>query len=151
MLAERVKIRHSDKQSEQFNYMKPLTTHDMENSEKAILTFSQQTSFAEEIDLLVNGRSHVKQSSSIRKLNPILDDGLLRVGGRLSRAALPFELKHPVILQKNWLNHAPSAICKIIAKCVVCRRQHARVGEQKMSDLPSERLTADEPPFTNIL
>ena len=49
-----------------------------------------------------NKKSSVFKSSSIRRLCPILDDtGLLRVGGRLQRSALPFDVKHPVLLPKG--------------------------------------------------
>lgn len=43
----------------------------------------------------------MKRTSHIYKLNPVLEDGVLRVGGRLSRAAMPEEAKHPVILAKD--------------------------------------------------
>ena len=33
--------------------------------------------------------------------NPFLDDGVLRVGGRLQHATIPRECKHPVILPPN--------------------------------------------------
>lgn len=32
--------------------------------------------------------------------------------------------------------------------CVLCRRNYTRAGEQKMSDLPIDRLTPDLPPFS---
>ena len=43
----------------------------------------------------------VKKCSKIYKLDPRMEDGLLRVGGRLSRSSLPQEAKHPVILPKD--------------------------------------------------
>jgi hypothetical protein len=36
----------------------------------------------------------------------------------------------------------------VIGRCIVCRRQNAKVGEQFMSDLPEDRHLPDEPPFT---
>ncbi|XP_073713144.1 uncharacterized protein [Misgurnus anguillicaudatus] len=51
--------------------------------------------------------------------------------------------------KKYWIINANSAARKILTKCVVCRRYRAKVGEQKMSDLPQERLQPDSPPFTN--
>ncbi|KAL3981342.1 small subunit ribosomal protein S12 [Sarotherodon galilaeus] len=109
----------------------------------------------------------------------ILKDGILRVGGRLSRSALPEEFKHPVILDKSlrvselilqeihkevghsgrnhvlsklrqrfWIPGANSAIRKVLSKCTVCRRLHGIVGQQQMGDLPQNRVTPDEPPFT---
>ncbi|XP_061163684.1 uncharacterized protein LOC133172867 [Saccostrea echinata] len=52
--------------------------------------------------------------------------------------------------EKYWLIHAPSAIRKVISKCVTCRRQRSKVGEQKMGSLPKDRLTPDEPPFSRV-
>ena len=40
----------------------------------------------------------VSKTSSLYKLNPFIDKmGLLRVGGRLHRSDLPYELKHPAV------------------------------------------------------
>jgi len=36
--------------------------------------------------------------SAFRKLNPVLFEGVLRVGGRLSEAQIEFAVKHPIIL-----------------------------------------------------
>lgn len=41
---------------------------------------------------------NVKRTGHIHKLNPILENDVQRVGGRLSRAAVLEEIKHPVIL-----------------------------------------------------
>lgn len=48
-------------------------------------------------------KSPVYKGEKLRKelLVFILEDGVLRVGGRLGRAAMPDEAKHPVILAKN--------------------------------------------------
>ena len=111
----------------------------------------------------------------------MLDNGLLRVGGRLNRLAMPEEAKHPIILSKDlhistlllrhiheqlghggrnhmlsrlrkkyWIIKANSAARKIITDCVVCKRQRGRIGEQKMADLPLERILPDKPPFTDV-
>ena len=115
------------------------------------------------------------------KLDPILQNGLLKVGGRLNHAAMSEESKHPIILlkdthvswliihqihedvghsgrnhilsrllQKYWVIKGNSAVRRVISKCIICRRQRAKVGEQKMADLPVHRLIPDEPPFTRF-
>ncbi len=44
----------------------------------------------------------IKATSSLYKLDPFLDnDGLVRIGGRLHKATMPFEEKHPVVIPKN--------------------------------------------------
>ena len=73
---------------------------DLERAEREIIKFNQRIAFAEEIDALQNGRS-VKKSSVLVKLDPILAQGLLRVGGRLGRAALPEDSKHQIIIPRN--------------------------------------------------
>ena len=52
--------------------------------------------------------------------------------------------------QRYWIISAPSAIRKIISKCVNCRRVSAKVGEQKMAELPEDRVLPDDPPFTRV-
>ncbi|XP_034151514.1 uncharacterized protein LOC117595338 [Esox lucius] len=74
---------------------------DLNRAERAVISFSQRQSFEEELSTLKAGKSGVKRSSRLYKLDPVLDDGLLRVGGRLSRLAMPEEAKHPVILSKD--------------------------------------------------
>ena len=39
-----------------------------------------------------------KAGASLRQLNPKLNEGLLRVGGRLQNAPVVYERKHPIIL-----------------------------------------------------
>ncbi|MGH0117086.1 UNVERIFIED_CONTAM: hypothetical protein FKN15_030931 [Acipenser sinensis] len=77
-----------------------VTVKDLKDAELEIIRYSQRKKFPEEISTLQKGES-VKKSSHIYKLNPVLQDGVLRVGGRLSRAAMPEESKHPAILSKD--------------------------------------------------
>lgn len=46
-----------------------------------------------------------------------------------------------------WIVGCSSAVYSLISKCVTCRKQRNKCSSQKMSDLPSDRLSA-EPPFT---
>ena len=65
-----------------------------------IIRYSQRKKFQKEINFLQKGEP-VKRSSHIYKLNPILQDGILKVGGRFSRTAMPKEFKLPAILAKD--------------------------------------------------
>ena len=163
-----------------------LRVQDLQEAEDAIIGFVQQEAFQEEIDIL--GKSErtregvVKRTSTIYKLDPVLGvDGLMRVGGRLSRASMAEEAKHPLILPKGthvsklilrdihegigdlgrncvlsklrerfWILKANSAAREVINKCVICRTLRPRRGEQKMADLPVDRVTPGEPPFTRV-
>ncbi|KAL0199404.1 hypothetical protein M9458_007944, partial [Cirrhinus mrigala] len=157
-----------------------LSLEDMVTAELNIIRFCQKIRFPEELSCLKKGEC-VRRTSHLYKLNPILDGDLIRVGGRLSRAAMPLEAKHPVILakdqhisnliladvhqetghggrnhmlshlrQKYWIPGACVAIRKVLTKCVICRKLSASSGQQKMADLPHNRITPDEPPFSRV-
>lgn len=54
-------------------------------------------------------------------------------------------------LQRHyWIPHANTAARKVIRGCMVCQRQWQKPGEQKMSDLPIDRISADLPPLTHV-
>lgn len=54
------------------------------------------------------------------------------------------------LMRKYWIINANSAARKVISDCVVCRRHRGRLLEQKMADLPAERVLPDEAPFTHV-
>ncbi|XP_011874449.1 PREDICTED: uncharacterized protein LOC105565671 [Vollenhovia emeryi] len=61
----------------------------------------QRQSFSEEYKELSRGKL-VHSSSRIQSLNPYVDDeGIIRVGGRLKNADLPFDACHPILLPKD--------------------------------------------------
>ena len=123
-------------------------------------------------------KSSIKNDSRIRRLDSFLDNGILRVGGRLRRADLPHETKHPAILPRKshvttllirhahkrlghagrghviaslreqyWIVKVNAAVRHVISNCVFCRRSHGKPTEQKMADLPRDRISP-APPFT---
>ncbi|KAL2102341.1 hypothetical protein ACEWY4_001509 [Coilia grayii] len=79
-----------------------LTIDDLDNAEKAIICYQQQCHFSAELNLLRKGRP-VHADSTIQNLDPILDEGILRTGGRLCKSSMPVNQKHPIILPKNSL------------------------------------------------
>ena len=96
-----------------------LSVEELQEAEKVIIKYVQQKAFPEEVKLLSNvpkeeerSDHHVKRSSPIYRLDPTMTDGVLRVGGRLSKAAMPEESKHPAILPKN--QHVTNLILKHI-------------------------------------
>lgn len=68
---------------------------DLDKVEKVIIRFEQRQHFKQEIALVVKGKQCAKRIGSICKLDPIVDNGILRVGGRLSKAAMPKETYDP--------------------------------------------------------
>ena len=69
-----------------------------QDSTHFLLKNAKRESYPEEIQSLQNNKP-LSNSSYIRALSPFLDDnGLIRVGGRLERAQIPYEEKHPILL-----------------------------------------------------
>lgn len=59
-----------------------------------------------------------------------------------------YGMRHNAIRQAGYyIIYGHSMISHIIAKCIICRKLRGRVQDQKMSDLPLERLTS-APSFT---
>ena len=77
-----------------------LSVEDIREDENSIIRFKQRCYLSLELAHLEKG-IQVKASSSICKQNPILDEGMLRVGGRISRLAMPIEMKNQINLPKG--------------------------------------------------
>ncbi|XP_068224461.1 uncharacterized protein, partial [Palaemon carinicauda] len=84
------------------------TTQIMQKAEKAIVCFIQKITFANEVEKLKktttkeDKREHsLPKTSTIFRLDPVLIDGTLRVGGRLSKAAMDSDVKHPMLLPQH--------------------------------------------------
>lgn len=117
----------------------------------------QSESFSNKIIALRADRG-IALKSSIASLNPFLDkDGVLKVGGRLRHAPLPYDIRHPVLLvphsvtrllasrfhkktlhggtqltlstlwKEYWVLRARSLVKSIIHSCVICMRERALV------------------------
>ena len=164
-----------------------MTVTEVKNAEIEILKHVQSQCFKKECDRLkeVNQQDSssrqnvVKKSSNIFKLEPMLTQGLIRVGGRLQRAPIDTDAKHPVILPKKhhvvkliikyyhhisghsgleytlslirqrfWIINARSTVRGILNECFSCRRRQAPTAQQKMANLPEDRITPSKPPFT---
>ncbi|XP_078032247.1 uncharacterized protein LOC144467474 [Epinephelus lanceolatus] len=78
-----------------------LTPEDLEKAGQSIIQYVQEHKFKAEIASLKNGCKNVSKGSPLYRLDLVMDNGILRVGGRLDKAALPAESKHPVILSKD--------------------------------------------------
>ena len=86
--------------SSQIASLEPLTCSEINDAEREVTMFDQSRAFAEEKRAIEKGNC-VKKSSILAKLDPILVNGLLRVGGRLSRAPLHDDSKHQIIIAKD--------------------------------------------------
>ena len=54
------------------------------------------------------------------------------------------------IRQKFWIVKGRVAVRRVLRNCFSCRRRNASAGEQRMADLPLERLIPDQPLFTFV-
>ena len=96
----------------------PLSVEELVHSEKFILRCLHCQYFSHEMETLTNLKGNLekfqerdsahrrnntlKKTSSLYKLDPFVDkNGLLRIGGRIRRANVPLEVKHPLILPKK--------------------------------------------------
>lgn len=58
-----------------------LSLEDLHEAEMSIVRSSQSQHFGDEIAALTSGKPKVKKESAIYKLDPIYQEGFLRVGG----------------------------------------------------------------------
>ncbi len=172
---------------------RPSSVEELRKAEVEIVKAAQHQAFPNEIQLLrrlkvdsssrkdvKDHKANLKKNSALYRLDPFMDsEGLLRVGGRINRADVPFHIKHPVVIPRKghitsliiryyhyrvnhqgrgithneirengfWIVGGSSAVSSLITECVTCRRLRGTVGEQKMAELPSDRLQP-APPFT---
>ena len=117
-----------------------LVVQDIEKAELAVLQWLQEDVFPNDIKGLspINSRissqadkqrleSRVSKSSSLYKLAPYMENGLLRVGGRLSRASMPDYTKHPIILPRS--HHVTT---------LIIRQVHENLGHAGRNHVLSE-------------
>ena len=77
-----------------------LTVTELDLAINRVLQITQARDFSREIDRLTCGET-INCKSPLLSLNPFMDQGLLRVGGRLSQSELPFSQRHPILLPRN--------------------------------------------------
>ena len=151
--------------------------------EEWLVREAQRTAYPDVISLLSKGKP-LPMDHPLESLAPVLTtSGVLRVGGRLDRAKLPFDRRHPLLVprahpaatmiishyhrktghQGRVITHGavreggfhleagPMAIKAFLRDCVLCRRLRAKLAEQRMADLPLDRLSSAVPFSTAAL
>ena len=83
-----------------------VTLTEMKNAEREILMSLQRKFFPKELKQLSkcyqsDCTKSVNKSSSISRLDPMLKNGLLLVGGRLRHTRIQTEARNPIILPKK--------------------------------------------------
>jgi transposase InsO family protein len=114
----RSKCEHLKPQLDQSQFgSKFITVTELREAERAVVQHVQRKAFVKEIEKLRNSK-FVAKTSALYKLCPILDAyGMLRVHGRLARASVNDDIKHPIILPNK---------CHVTSLFV--RQYHAMLG-----------------------
>ncbi|GAB0089833.1 hypothetical protein DMENIID0001_044500 [Sergentomyia squamirostris] len=153
-----------------------VTFHEYQKAKTHIIRLIQRLHYAQEL-LDLEKNKCVSERSKLRPLNPILQDGIIKVGGRIQNSHLRTHAKHPIILPKchttntmimaihlsmlhggiqltlsqinakYWICKGRSYIKSVIGKCMSCARQRKIPYTQLMGELPAERVTP-APPFS---
>ncbi|KAK3731637.1 hypothetical protein QZH41_007310 [Actinostola sp. cb2023] len=130
--AESTDSQNAKKGKREDNNYVPANTSDILCAEREMMRLVQNEAFQDEVRILSSNNAHrepedrkatkdhkksMRQSSSLYRLDPFLDkEGLLRVGGRLRHASLPYEAKHPVIVPRKGHVTSPKHRNQILIK-----------------------------------
>jgi len=78
-----------------------LTAEEIRGATDAFILRAQELVYGKELAALRRG-VEIEKSSSLLKLSPFINrDGLLRVGGRIDKAPVLYDTRHPVILPSD--------------------------------------------------
>lgn len=147
-----------------------LTAHEITAARKKILVIEQQYSMPWEYNHLAE-TGEVPRRNWMVPLTPFIDhDGLIRVGGRLAHAKIPYDQKHPILLKKGhltdliirdthlktmhggvdlmerrirelyWIPAVRSRIKKCTRSCTTCIRFRGVATQPIMGQLPETRV-----------
>ena len=149
------------------------TATEREVALQKLIKIDQQKHFAEDIkDLQDDGQ--LKKSSKLKGLNPMMDDGVLKMKGRVTTepelvilhhqsqlAELLIQEAHKKNLHsgvshtlhdlraKFWLIKGYATVKNSLKRCVTCKKVNSRLASQQMASLPEWRTTPS-PPFTHV-
>lgn len=144
-----------------------LSAADIQDAQTLITLRAQSCGFPDEFGGII------KRSSRIFALSPFKDEsGLLRVGGRTGHHPVLVPHSHPIsalllryyhelshsgvewtlsrVREKFWVTKARSELKKIRASCVNCKKMFGKPETQIMADLPMERISPNQPPFSHV-
>ncbi|XP_041461230.1 uncharacterized protein LOC121412484 [Lytechinus variegatus] len=188
-----VKVSSSSPDAGKQSLKEPVTVDELQRAERLILRSVQAEHFLEELQSLQKLKTtgeltdrqetrvrnaELKKTSCLYRLDPFLDEeGIIRVGGRIDRADVSRDIRHPIILPRKshiawllindchskvnhmgrglthnelrqrgyWLIGGSSAVSQFISQCVTCRKLRGSLVQQKMSELPKERVEPSAP------
>ena len=89
--------------------------------------------------------------------HPIILPKNHHVSRLVARRAYEFQSGHsgkkyvlPLIRQTFWIVGARPLVKRVLKECVLCKRLKGKPEVQQMADLPAERVTPDNPPFSYV-
>ena len=89
----------------------PKATPTRDSAVKCLVRAAQLTCYQPIINSLCQGKE-LPKCNSLAQFSPLIDaEGILRVGGRLARAQVPFDQKHPILIPAHPLAH--SLVCHL--------------------------------------
>ncbi|KAK3727752.1 hypothetical protein QZH41_005216 [Actinostola sp. cb2023] len=111
---------------------KVISNEDIERAKRKVTTLVQKSAYPEEMNMLNTGKQ-VKASSKINRLKPVKkEDGVMRVGGRISMAPISADAKNPMILPKE--HHLTTLLIRHI------HESNARCGVEQVLCLSREQF-----------
>ena len=154
-----------------------LIVDDIRAAERTLITYVQSRYFLEEIEDL-GAKRNVKRDSKLVSLNPIIENGLIRMQGRRQSTdpkhypmIIPQSdhlstliIRHiheahghvgreqvlAIVRKKYWILRGPSAVKRVLKGCITCKRLHGPLLRQQMAPLLEEQMTPNKPPFTYV-
>ena len=121
----------------------PLDVLKVEKAENAIIKYVQSWTFQDKTLMLRGDVRAVKKSSSIVKLDPILVNRILRVGGRLHYSMISSEARHPAILPKHhYISNLSSTAALPQNQWALRLRAHSLSYPAEILDYSSKSLPA---------
>lgn len=93
-----LRLLHNTRVNRNNRHIGPLTPTELNSAMKKLVYLSQQQDFSEELVVLKNSYSPRSKNNLLKLFSSIDTEGLLRVGGRLQYSNLPYDSKHPLLL-----------------------------------------------------
>ncbi|GFQ73989.1 integrase catalytic domain-containing protein [Trichonephila clavata] len=153
----------------------PITSSEISKALIYFIKMSQENSFSSEINNVKLNKSVNKNSKLCNFNVIIDDDNILRIKSRLTNSSLDVYEKRPIILSNDyfaslivydcheqvldndvnetliqvrsnfWILKARQFIKSIVYNCRVCKKFHAKRGQQNIAPLPNDRIEKSQP------
>ena len=96
VIAYCLRFAHNARANNEERLTSEISNAESESALNCIIKLTQASAFSKEIESLLKNQEIPKQSKLL-PLSPFLDNGILKVGGRLEYSNLPYEKKHPIL------------------------------------------------------